>query len=85
MTDTQPPATDQDTPGFWIRITPAGCVTGSVHTDTVGHLAEDAHREFTPLIANRRREAAEGYRYELVDSAEWSRRARPCLKNRCNH
>jgi hypothetical protein len=70
---------------FWIRIAPTGCVYGSALEEYVGPLAEDAHKEFTPKVADRRREAAEGWRHELVGRDEWKRRAEPCLRNRCNH
>lgn len=65
--------------GFWIRIDPSGCVHGSVLEEYVGPLAEDAHKEFTPRVADRRREAAQGWRHELVGREEWKRRAQPCL------
>lgn len=71
--------------GFWIRIAPNGCVTGSVYASMVGDLQEDAHKEFTPKVADRRREASEGWRHERVDRAEWQRRARPCLLGECQH
>lgn len=71
--------------GFWIRIAPTGCVYGSVLEEYVGPLAEDAHKEFTPKVADRRKEAAAGWRHELVGREEWKRRAEPCLVNRCNH
>ncbi|MEU3613420.1 hypothetical protein ABZ725_14050 [Streptomyces sp. NPDC006872] len=71
--------------GFWIRIDPQGCVTGSVREDYIGALAEDAHREFTPRVADRRREAAEGWRHELVSPAEFDARAKPCLLRQCDH
>ncbi|WP_019358033.1 hypothetical protein [Streptomyces sp. AA1529] len=48
--------------GFWIRIAPSGCVHGSVHEESVGQLNDDAHKEFTPRVADRRREAAEGWK-----------------------
>jgi hypothetical protein len=70
---------------FWIRINPQGCVEGSALGDYVGPLAEDAHKEFTPRVRDRRREAAEGYRHELVAHAEWKQRAEPCLLGRCQH
>jgi hypothetical protein len=70
---------------FWIRISPPGCVTGSVLEEFVGPLAEDAHKEFTPRIADRRREAREGWRHELIGHAEWVRRAQPCISGRCHH
>jgi len=70
---------------FWIRITPAGCVTGSVLEEYVGPLAEDAHKEFTTRVADRRREAREGWKHELVGHAEWVRRAEPCISGRCDH
>ncbi|MGW2844412.1 hypothetical protein [Streptomyces sp. NPDC001274] len=70
---------------FWIRITPEGCVTGSVLAAYIGQLAEDAHKEFTPRIADRRKEAAAGWRHELIGRDEWARRARPCLTGQCSH
>lgn len=70
---------------FWIRIHPSGCVVGSVYESSVGPLAEDAHKEFTPRVKDRRREAAEGYRHELVGHAEWKQRAEPCLYGTCQH
>ncbi|MEU9849304.1 hypothetical protein [Streptomyces sp. NPDC047985] len=70
---------------FWIRINPTGCVTGSVLAGYAGQLAEDAHKEFTPRIADRRKEAAAGWRHELIGHDEWTRRARPCLTGQCNH
>jgi hypothetical protein len=70
---------------FWIRIRPGGHVEGSVLADAVGQLQEDAHREFTPRVADRRREAAEGWRHELVNPGEWDRRALLCLRGQCNH
>lgn len=71
--------------GFWIRIAPNGCVFGSVLENAVGPLAEDAHKEFTPRVADRRREAAQGWRHELVGREEWKRRAEPCLRGQCGH
>ncbi|MFD7861813.1 hypothetical protein [Streptomyces sp. NPDC059783] len=70
---------------FWIRISPQGCVTGSALGDFIGPLVEDAHKEFTPRVADRRREAAEGWRHELIGRAEWQRRAEPCLRGLCGH
>lgn len=70
---------------FWIRINPQGCVEGSALGEYVGPLAEDAHKEFTPRVRDRRREAAEGYRHELVGHDEWKRRAEPCLLGNCQH
>ena len=70
--------------GFWIRIHPSGCVVGSVREDYVGPLAEDAHKEFTPRVKDRRREAAEGYRHELVDRAGFDA-IKPCLYGTCQH
>jgi len=70
---------------FWIRINPEGCVTGSVLAAYVGRLAEDAHKEFTPRIADRRKEAATGWRHELIGRDEWTRRALPCLTSKCSH
>lgn len=71
--------------GFWIRIAPDGCVHGSAIEESLGPLAEDAHKEFTPRIADRRREARDGWRHELVGRAEWDRRALPCLLRKCTH
>ncbi|MEU5477525.1 hypothetical protein [Streptomyces mirabilis] len=70
---------------FWIRINPQGCVEGSALGDYVGSLVEDAHKQFTPRVRDRRREAAEGYRHELVGHAEWKQRAEPCLRGQCQH
>ena len=70
---------------FWIRIAPDGCVHGSALGEYVGTLAEDAHKEFTPRVKDRRREAAEGWRHELVGHDEWKRRAEPCLLRKCGH
>jgi hypothetical protein len=70
--------------GFWLRIDPAGCVDGSVREDAVGQLAEDAHKVFTPRVVDRRREAAAGWRVELVDRARFDA-IRPCLYGRCEH
>jgi len=72
-------------PEFWVRYNPAGCATGSVRVAYVGLLPDDAHKEFTPKVADRRREAAEGWRHELADRARWDTEARPCLMNRCTH
>lgn len=77
--------TDLKNPGFWIRIAPNGCITGATLEEAVGPLAEDAHKEFTPRIADRRREAKEGYRHELVSRDEWDRRAKTCMAGKCSH
>lgn len=69
---------------FWLRIDPTGCVEGSVREDYVGPLAEDAHKEWTPRVADRRREAADGWRHELVDRAGFDA-IKPCLYGRCQH
>lgn len=71
--------------GHWIRIAPSGCVYGTVREDSVGPLAEGAHKEFTPRVADRRTEAAAGWRHELIDDTEWERRARPCITGNCDH
>lgn len=71
--------------GFWIRIDPVGHVVGSVYASVVGDLAEDAHKQFTPKVTDRRREASEGYQHERVERGEWQRRARPCLLRECRH
>ena len=70
---------------FWIRINPQGCVEGSALGEYVGPLADDAHKQVTPRIRDRRREAAEGYRHELVGHDEWKQRAEPCLLGNCQH
>ncbi|MFD7410637.1 hypothetical protein [Kitasatospora purpeofusca] len=72
-------------PEFWVRFGPTGCATGSVRTEYVGLLPDDAHKEFTPRIADRRREAAEGWRHELVDKDRWDAEIAPCLYRRCTH
>ncbi|TVL89823.1 hypothetical protein [Streptomyces sp. SAJ15] len=71
--------------GFWIHVGPNGCVYGSVYVSAVGPLAEDAHKRFTPCVKDRRREAAEGWRVEVVDLAEWKQRAKPCFMGACKH
>ncbi|MCX5137642.1 hypothetical protein OOK06_36855 [Streptomyces sp. NBC_00340] len=71
--------------GHWIRIAPDGCVHGSVLEDYVGPLTEDAHKQFTPKVADRRAEAAEGWRHELVSNSEWKQRAERCLRGKCGH
>lgn len=69
---------------FWIRIDPSGCVKGSVLYST--YLREDlAHKHFTPDFHERSREKAAGWRHELVDAAEWTRRAQDCMKGLCTH
>lgn len=70
---------------FWVRFNPAGCAEGSALAEYVGPLVEDAHKEFTPRVKDRRREAAEGYRHELLNGDEWDRRAKPCLMGECGH
>jgi hypothetical protein len=72
-------------PEFWARIDPSGCVAGTARTESVGFLPDDAHKEFTPRIADRRREAAEGWRHELMSRAQWEQRALPCLRSKCGH
>jgi hypothetical protein len=70
---------------FWVRFNPGGCAEGSVLAECVGPLAEEAHKRFTPKVRDRRREAAEGYRYELLGPAEWDAKAKPCLMGQCEH
>lgn len=70
---------------FWIRINPHGCVEGSALADYVGPHVEDAHKQFTARVRDRRREAAEGYQHALVGHAEWKQRAEPCLRGQCQH
>lgn len=70
---------------FWIRINPQGCVEGSALGEYIGPLVDDAHKQFTPRVRDRRREAAEGYRHELVGHDEWKQRAEPCLLGQCQH
>jgi hypothetical protein len=70
---------------FWIRINPQGCVEGSALGEYVGSDPEEAHKQFTPLVRDRKRENAEGYRHELVGHDEWKQRAEPCLLGKCEH
>lgn len=72
-------------PEFWVRLDPAGCATGSVRVCYVGKLLEDAHKEFTPRIADRRREAAEGWRHEMVTRSEWAGWVVHCIRRKCVH
>ncbi|MBQ6358619.1 MAG: hypothetical protein IJI97_06710 [Clostridia bacterium] len=69
---------------FWIWVSPEGCVKGSVLHSTYRRDI-DAHAYFTPSSQDRVRELAHGWRIELVDEAEWSRRAQPCIRGACAH
>ncbi len=71
--------------GHWIRITPAGHVASSLPVAEVGVFQDDAHRHFTPLIDDRRREARDGWKHELISHDEWLQRAQPCLTGQCDH
>jgi len=72
--------------GFWIRIAPTGCVEGSVYASALkADSSEEAHREFTPRVGDRRRETQEGWRHDRVERDEWKRRAKPCLMGECRH
>jgi len=71
---------------FWIRINPQGCVEGSVYADALGEdSTQGAHAEFVPDRPTRLYEAAQGWRHERVDHAEWKRRAEACLLGDCQH
>lgn len=70
---------------FWVRYNPQGCAEGSALAGYVGPLAEDAHKQFTPRVRDRRREAAEGYTHVLLTADEWDTKARPCLLGQCEH
>ncbi|WP_333745545.1 hypothetical protein [Streptomyces sp. IBSBF 2950] len=75
-------ATDSD---HWVRFDPRGCAQSSSYVDRVGALAEDAHKVFVPKVADRRREASEGWTLERLTKTQWRERARPCFKGTCTH
>lgn len=55
---------------FAILVSPDGCVRGSAWAEYIGDLAEDLKP---------------GWVVRVVDRAEWTARAEPCLKDRCSH
>lgn len=69
---------------FWIRISPPGCVTGSILGGTA-ETPREAHAEFTPDRVERAEEVRKGWRHELVDADEWDRMAKSCLRGVCAH
>ncbi|MDX3165954.1 hypothetical protein PV516_19390 [Streptomyces scabiei] len=69
----------------WVRFDPQGCAQSSSYVDEIGPLAEDAHKQFVPKVADRRREAAEGWTTERLTKQEWRERALPCFKGACSH
>jgi hypothetical protein len=69
---------------FWVRYTPDGCATGSLHGDMASS-EEQAHTEFTPRRRDRERETRQGYRHELVTKDTWDREVRPCISGKCTH
>lgn len=78
------PLTWRNTVKFWIRISPRGCVTGSVLGESYASDLE-AHEYFTPSREERMEEIRRGWRHELVDASEWDMRAKPCLRGVCAH
>ncbi|GAA1110691.1 hypothetical protein [Streptomyces javensis] len=73
------------TTDHWVRFAPTGCAVSSTYVDSVGALAEDAHKQFVPKVADRRREAAEGWAMERLTKQEWRERALPCFQGTCTH
>lgn len=77
-----PTGTETD---HWVRFDPAGCAQSSTYVDEAGPLAEDAYKQIVPRIADRRREAAEGWTLERLTKQEWHERAHPCFVGTCSH
>jgi hypothetical protein len=69
---------------YWVRFNPHGCAVSSCTVDFAGPLESDAHRMFTPKVADRRREAAEGWWMGKVDQDGLDELV-PCLRGRCKH
>ncbi|MEV1040398.1 hypothetical protein AB0J01_27665 [Streptomyces sp. NPDC050204] len=69
----------------WVRFDPAGCAHSSTLVDEAGPLAEDAYRKVVPKVADRRREAAEGWTMVRLTKGEWRERAKPCFTGECSH
>ncbi|MFD6534871.1 ASCH domain-containing protein [Streptomyces goshikiensis] len=69
----------------WVRLDPAGCAHSSVPATGTFVLGEDAHRWFVPKLADRRREAAEGWTLNRVTHEDWVTRYRDCFRSTCAH
>lgn len=69
----------------WVRLDPAGCAHSSIYVEEAGALAEDAYRSFVPRLADRRREAAEGWTLVRVTHEDWGHRHGPCFYGTCDH
>lgn len=69
---------------FIIRVNPNGCVEGSTRVSSTTTI-EDAHKKWTPRIADRRREHAAGWQHMMVNGTQWRQQAGPCLHGECTH
>lgn len=69
----------------WVHFSPDGCAQSSSYVAEVGPLAEDAYKRIVPKVADRRREAAEGWTIERLSKAAWRERAKPCFRGQCTH
>ncbi|MEU2453820.1 hypothetical protein ABZ605_27555 [Streptomyces sp. NPDC012765] len=69
----------------WVRLDPAGCAHSSAGATGALVLGEDAYRWFVPKLADRRREAAEGWTLNRVTHEDWDARYRLCLRSACAH
>ncbi|MER6253679.1 hypothetical protein ABT224_20215 [Streptomyces sp. NPDC001584] len=69
----------------WVRLDPAGCAHSSAYVNEAGALAEDAYRRFVPKLADRRREAAEGWALVRLTHEDWLTQCGPCFYGTCTH
>ncbi|MFJ2752748.1 hypothetical protein [Streptomyces sp. NPDC087297] len=69
----------------WVRLDPAGCAHSSAYVDEAGALAEDAYRRFVPKLADRRREAADGWTLVRLTHQNWLTQCGPCFYGTCTH
>lgn len=73
---------------FWVRIEPAGHVTGSLQA-VIGSeeitTPEQAHRRIVPRKRDRDRDIRKGYTHRLMTPEQWDRDAKPCLRGECDH
>ncbi|MER5302201.1 hypothetical protein ABT039_22460 [Streptomyces lasiicapitis] len=68
----------------WVRFDPAGCAHSSIYV-AAAPLAEDAYKRAVPKLADRRREANQGWTLERLTKQQWRERAMPCFKGTCSH
>lgn len=69
----------------WVRLDPTGCAHSSSYVKDTGPLAEDAHRSFVPRLADRRREAVQGWTLLRVTNEDWVDQYGPCFYRTCAH